>query len=154
MYLDIRTSYTVKCTMGVRFFSRDTSSYSRPDRQLGDRSERMFAKFLAHSGCSVNGSNYYHYGSYHYYLLVVGVCQWQSSGKSSFVGTAFLLLSTHFPLLSTHYLLWGGTAHNLDKTNPKPQSGHCHRGKTSWKICGWGHLEESRTSSGWSNKAS
>lgn len=86
----------------------------------------MFAKFLAHSGCSVNGSNYYHYDSYHYYLLVVGVCQWQSSGKSSFVGTAFLLLSAHFPLLSTHYLLWGDTAHNPDKTNPKPQSGHCH----------------------------
>ena len=35
----------------------------------------MFAKFLAHSGCSVNGSSYYRYDSYHYYLLVVRVCQ-------------------------------------------------------------------------------
>lgn len=33
----------------------------------------MFAKFPAHNGCSINGSNCYHSNSYDCYLLVVGV---------------------------------------------------------------------------------
>lgn len=34
----------------------------------------MFAEFLTHSGCSINGSSCYGYDSYQYYLLVVVVC--------------------------------------------------------------------------------
>lgn len=117
----------------------------------GEDLKECFANFLACSGCSVNGSSCYHYDSYHYFFI----SGWSLSvTKFKPVGTAFLLLSAHFPLLSTYYLLWGGTAHTPNKTNPKPWNGNCHRDKTSWKIHGWGHLEESRTSSVCSDKAS
>ena len=93
-------------------------------------------QFPAHNGCLVNGSNCYHSDPYHYYLLVVRVGPWQSSWKNDFVGTVFLLLSTNFPLLSTHYLLWGGPAHNPDKTNPEPWSENWYREENFWKLYG------------------